>query len=108
MNQNQGNNTYQGNNANQYNAPQGNPNQPYYPQQPQFISNKSRLAAALLCYFLGVLGVHRFYVGKIGTGIIWLFTLGCFGIGCLIDLIMILCGSFKDSNGAVIKVWLNE
>lgn len=104
QNQNQGNNMYQNNN----NAYQGNPNQAYYPYPQQFISNKSRLAAALLCYFLGVLGVHRFYVGKIGTGILWLFTCGCFGIGALVDLILILCGSFKDSNGAVVKVWLND
>ena len=102
MNQNQGNNTYQNN------SPQVNPNQAYYQQPPQLVSNKSRLAAALLCYFVGVLGVHRFYVGKIGTGLVWLFTFGCLGIGCIIDLILILCGSFKDSNGAVVKVWLNE
>lgn len=111
MNQNQGNNTYQGNN-NTYqgnnNPYQGNPNQVYYPYPQQPVSDKSRLAATLLCYFLGVLGVHRFYVGKVGTGILWLFTFGCFGIGTLIDFIMILCGSFKDSNGAVVKIWLND
>ena len=40
------------------------------------ISPKSRLVALLLCFFLGPLGVHRFYVGKIGTGILMLLTLG--------------------------------
>lgn len=69
----------------------------------QTISPKSKVTAALLCFFLGELGVHRFYVGKIGTGILWLLTCGWCGIGVLIDFIMILCGSFKDSNGAVIK-----
>ena len=69
------------------------------------MSSKSRLAALLLCIFLGGLGIHRFYAGKIGTGIIWLLTGGLFGIGCLIDLILIICGSFKDKKGAVIKNW---
>lgn len=69
----------------------------------QVISSKTKLAAALLCFFLGGLGIHRFYVGKVGTGIIWLLTGGCFGIGALIDFIMILCGAFKDKSGAVIK-----
>jgi len=70
------------------------------------ISPKSRLAALLLCFFVGVLGVHRFYVGKIGTGIIWIVTLGGgFGIGTLVDFIMIICGSFKDKEGLPLKTW---
>ena len=62
------------------------------------MSNK-RLVALLLCIFLGEFGVHRFYVGKIGTGIIWLLTGGVFGIGWLIDLIMIIIGKFTDKAG---------
>ena len=72
-------------------------------QETQRISTKSKGVAAVLCFFLGGLGIHRFYVGKIGTGIIWLLTVGLFGIGALVDFIMILCGSFKDKSGAVIK-----
>jgi TM2 domain-containing membrane protein YozV len=60
---------------------------------------KSKVVAALLCFFLGGLGVHRFYVGKIGTGVIQLFTLGGLGVWALIDFIMILVGAFKDKNG---------
>lgn len=71
----------------------------------QGVSSKSRLVALLLCFFLGGLGVHRFYAGKIGTGIVWLLTLRCFGIGSLIDLIMIICGSFTDKDGNLIKEW---
>ena len=64
---------------------------------------KSKVAAALLCFFLGALGVHRFYVGKVGTGIVQLLTLGGFGIWALIDFIMILMGSFTDANGKQLK-----
>ena len=71
----------------------------------QNISQKSRLAALLLCIFLGGLGIHRFYVGKVGTGILWLFTGGMFGIGALVDLILIACGSFKDKYGAGVENW---
>lgn len=69
------------------------------------VSPKSRLAAALLCWFLGVLGVHRFYVGKIGTGILMLVTLGALGIWTLIDFIVILVGSFRDKEGKKLVNW---
>jgi len=69
------------------------------------VSSKSRLIALLLCLFLGTLGVHRFYIGKIGTGILWLFTLGCFGVGLIYDIIMIACGKMLDSDGYPIVLW---
>ncbi len=52
-----------------------------------------------ICLFLGVFGVHRFYVGKAVTGFIYLFTFGFFFIGWLIDLVKILTNSFEDKNG---------
>ncbi|MBO4381063.1 MAG: TM2 domain-containing protein [Clostridia bacterium] len=68
-------------------------------------SPKSRLVATLLCFFLGGLGIHRFYVGKVGTGILYVFTGGLFGIGALVDFIMILCGSFTDKEGKFVTNW---
>ena len=62
-------------------------------------SSKSKVVALLLCFFLGGIGVHRFYVGKVGTGLLYLFTLGLCGIGTLVDFIMIAIGSFRDSAG---------
>ena len=52
---------------------------------------KNKWVALLLCIFLGYLGAHKFYEGKIGMGIIYIFTVGLFGIGWLIDIITILC-----------------
>lgn len=65
-------------------------------------SEKDWLVTLLLCLFLGSIGVHRFYTGKIGTGLLQLFTLGGCGIWVLIDLIMILVGNFKDKDGNAI------
>ena len=69
------------------------------PQQAAGVSDKKILPAFLLCFFLGWLGVHRFYVGKIGTGILKLITLGGFGIWVLVDLILVLVGAQKDKWG---------
>lgn len=57
----------------------------------------------LLCLFCGGIGIHRFYVGKIGTGILYMLTFGFFGIGSLIDLIKIIAGKFTDKNGNYIR-----
>ncbi len=62
-------------------------------------SEKLLLPAVLLCFFLGMFGAHRFYVGKIGTGILQLITLGGLGIWALIDFIVLVVGSFTDADG---------
>jgi len=78
---------------------------PMYDASGRPASPKSRLAAAILAWFLGILGVHRFYVGKVGTGILMIVTLGGLGIWALIDFIVILVGSFKDKQGRVLSNW---
>ena len=71
------------------------------------VSPRSRLGALLFCLFLGILGAHRFYVGKIGTGLLIILTLGggC-GIWPLIDGILILIGAFRDKEGRKVSAWL--
>ena len=69
------------------------------------VSEKKRLVALLLCFFLGGLGVHRFYVGKVGSGIAQIITLGGLGIWVLIDFIMIICGTFADKEGSPLTEW---
>jgi len=67
------------------------------------ISEKGFVPMILLCFFLGGLGVHRFYAGKVGTGILMLLTFGGFGIWTIVDFITIVIGSFTDADGRPIK-----
>jgi len=68
-------------------------------ETPAATASKSWIAALLLCFFVGTFGIHRFYVGKIGTGILMLVTFGGFGLWTLIDFIMIAIGKFSDKQG---------
>ncbi len=75
---------------------------------PAFTSEKDSstnrwLTCLLLCWFLGVFGVHRFYTGHTALGVFQLLTLGGCGIWTLIDFILIATGSFKDSEGNLIR-----
>jgi TM2 domain-containing membrane protein YozV len=67
------------------------------------MSPKNKWLAFLLCLFLGPLGIHRFYVGKVGTGILFLLTAGICGIGWIVDLVTILTGGFRDVNGQFLR-----
>ena len=69
------------------------------------ISDRSRGVALALAGVLGVFGCHRFYVGKIGSGLCQLFTFGGFGIWYLYDVIMVASGSFRDADGRRIVNW---
>ncbi|HEX8997523.1 MAG TPA: TM2 domain-containing protein [Ktedonobacterales bacterium] len=78
----------------QPNYAQPTPGQPYIQQSPP----KSWFATLILAIFLGAFGVHRFYVGKVGTGVLMLLTAGGCGIWWLIDVIMIATGTFTDQQ----------
>ena len=67
-------------------------------------SEKNGLVAFVLCLLLGGLGIHRFYVGKIGTAILMILTFGGLGLWWLIDLIIIITGKFQDRQGNVLKL----
>lgn len=66
-------------------------------------SKHNRLLALILCLFFGLAGFHRFYVGKIGTGIVWLLSGGLLGIGWIMDLLAIICGFFRDVYGRKLR-----
>ena len=75
---------------------------------PDDVSPRARLVTLLLCIFLGIFGAHRFYVGKIGTAILMMCTLGGFGIWTMVDIIFIVCGIFRDKQGRRIFRWFEE
>ena len=75
---------------------------PRYDTAGHELSPKNRIVLSLLCAALGSLGIHRFYAGKIGTGILMILTLGGFGIWWIIDLIFCCVGRFKDKEGRLI------
>ncbi len=80
------------------------PPPPYVsPAVPPGVSPKSWVATLLLSIFLGTLGIDRFYLGKVGTGILKLLTGGGFGIWWIIDIILIVAGSMTDKQGLVVK-----
>ena len=66
-------------------------------------SDKNKTTALLLCIFGGVFGLHRFYVGKIGSGFVYLFTGGGLIFGWLIDIVTIATGGFRDNAGAPLR-----
>ena len=67
-------------------------------------SPKSRITALIICLFFGIFGIHYFYVGRIGMGFLYLITMGFFGIGWIIAIIRIACGTFTDRDGLYLKV----
>jgi hypothetical protein len=78
----------------QFDAPSPGPG-----PQGQYGQSKSFVAAWLLSLFLGVFGADRFYLGKVGTGILKLVTLGGLGVWALVDLVLILSGAMRDKRG---------
>ena len=71
-------------------------------QQAAAATGNNRMVIALVCFFLGGFGIHRFMTGHTGTGVLQLVTLGACGIWTLIDFIMIVSGSFRDAQGNVV------
>ena len=69
------------------------------------MSTRKRTPAAVLALFFGVFGAHRFYVGKTGSAVIQLLTLGGLGIWAMIDLILILFGEFTDDEDLKLELW---
>jgi hypothetical protein len=89
-------------------APPPRPAPPLPPASMDKVSSRRRLPALVLTmvfFATGMGGLQRFYVGKVATGLLWLFTFGLFGVGQLVDLIMIITGRFRDRRGRPLVVW---
>jgi TM2 domain-containing membrane protein YozV len=68
-------------------------------------SDKSRMTTLLLCVFAGFLGLHRFYVGRVGSGVLWLASFGLLSVGWIYDLVMVATGEFVDDQGKRVLYW---
>ena len=68
-------------------------------------SGKSQIVAALLCWIVGIIGVHRFYLGYTWQGVVQILTLGGLGIWTLIDLIRIIIGDLQPKDGSYSKTF---
>ena len=66
-------------------------------------SSKNYAAALIFAILLGFFGAHRFYVGKVGTGFLYVFTAGLFGIGWIVDIFTVLFGNFTDKTGSFVR-----
>ena len=66
-------------------------------------SDKRKGVALVLCLFGGLFGLHYFYVGRIGKGLVFMCTGGMFGIGWILDIIKIATGGFKDNSGQYLR-----
>ncbi len=77
----------------------------YGPSRGPGTSDKSRGVALALALVLGVFGGHRFYTGKIGTGLLMIATLGGMGLWYLYDVILVAAGQFRDADGRLVRLW---
>lgn len=84
---------------------------PYDPRDDAFdeeapqVSDRSRSVSLALAITLGWAGGHRFYAGRVGSGLAMLFTLGGLGLWWLYDFIVVVAGEFKDEEGRLIRRW---
>lgn len=69
------------------------------PEHPHIVSPKRKITTLLLCVFFGYIGIHKFYLQKMGSGILYVSTCGFFGLGWLLDILVIACGKEKDKQG---------
>jgi TM2 domain-containing membrane protein YozV len=68
-------------------------------------SDKSRLVTLVLAVTLGLFGGHRFYTGKVKSGILMACTVGGLGLWCLYDIIVVAAGGFEDAEGRLVSNW---
>ena len=91
--------------VNNYYFPQGEQVTVTVAPQTVGISPKSRTGALVLCILLGYFGAHRFYAGRYGLGILYLLTIGIFGIGWLVDIAIVAMGRMRDGEQLVVSEW---